>query len=149
MRPAVETSASSVAAFDHPVDQVARGEEERREQDQERHDAPEQLVRCVHEDDGTQQSSDHAREEEGKQEPAVRLDVAAVGDGAAQRTWPHRRGIRRIRLDRSDSERHERRKRDQTAAAGDRIDRAGEDAGNEHANHSDYVVHLDFTFDDR
>src|ERR1019366_386306 len=72
-----------------------------------------------------------ARRTEGNELALHVAELSPVGHGAGDAARPERDGVRGVRGDRRDAGEEERRKRDEAPAAGDRVDGATDDGGEE------------------
>ena len=117
------------AALDRARRRRLRDEQPAREQDQERHDRLEDAGRADVEQDRADQAADRAGGAQPARAPALAGSSLAVGERAADVAGEQRDVVGDVGRDARIADREQRRKRDQRAAAGDRVDAAGEQPG--------------------
>ena len=118
--------------IESPLNRLLRDEEARGEQNQNRHQPVEDAWGCQVQQHRAGDAADDARDDQGIDAPVDAAQFSAISPDARQRAGPDRQGIGSIRGDGGHAQPDQCGKRHEQAAAGDRIDAAGDHGGGKH-----------------
>jgi hypothetical protein len=119
------------AAFGSASQACAKYKEEGGSQHQPRQDAQECLGGRSEKQEGSGDSSDHAGDRQRDHDAPRDVEVFAIGAGAGSDAHPEGDRVGGIRLDRGNSAEHKRGEGDEASAAGDCVERAAHNSGEE------------------
>ena len=119
------------AAFRSASQASTEDKEERRAQHQPGQDLQECVGGRAQEKKGPDNSSDHAGDGERDHHAPRDIKVLAIGAGTGGHAHPERHRVGGVRLDGRDTAKHKCGEGNEAAAAGDRIERAAQNSGEE------------------